>query len=116
MQPPATAILDTVTAIRYHHEIPHTCLDGVWYNPRVTGAQPCEHIVHLRTIAALTRLLDTATHAAAHHDEAVDHIVNAMLSTPIAEIPNDVRDAWRYLARLAVEALAGWLDADVTTT
>lgn len=116
MQPPATAILDAVTGIRFHHEIPHTCIDGRWYNPRVQGAENCEHHTVLRTIAALTRVLDAATHGAAHDPAAVDAITTAMLAgTPLTDLADDLADGWRYLARLAVEATAAWIDADVTT-
>lgn len=117
MQPHTRTIVQLAEQISLEHVVPHTCTDGQWYNPRAVTSGPCPTATTLRSLAAVATIGDQAVHGAAHHDEAVDAVMSAMLSTPLSELAAldaDAVDPWRLMTRLALEGLAAWLDSDPT--
>lgn len=105
--------LQSITAVRQIHAQGHTCTDGRWYNPRAGTRSRCQTLAHLDTAHEQVTRLRTQVHDAAHSDRHVDAVAAALTSTPLTELPEDVRTGWRHMARLAVEALA-WSLANST--
>lgn len=115
MQAHTRTILELAERVGFEHAGPHTCTNGDWYNPRAATSGPCPTTIDLRSLVASARIGDQVVHGAAHYEPAVQHVAAAMLSTPLNELPPEHAGGWVYLARLAVEGLAAWLDTDVPT-
>lgn len=108
-----TLALTALDAVEAPHRGGHTCDDGKWYNDNTGTRTPCPIRGHLTTAREQVHRLHAQVHEAAHDEAAVEVIAQAMLSdTPMGDLDPDAAEGWRYLARLAVEGLAEWLDRD----
>lgn len=107
-----TRALSLIETTASHHRYGHHCHDGQWYNQRTGDRTPCQVVTDLETAAAEVTHLHTQVHQAAHTPEQVDVVAAALVSTPLEELDPEQQEAWRHLARLAIEALAAELDRD----
>ena len=104
--------LTAIEAVAHQHRGGHRCQDGQWYNDNAGNRVRCAVRDHLDTAANEVRALSQTVHNAAHDDAAVDAMVAGLTSTPIDEMLGAVRDSWRIMVRLGLEALAHHLDTD----
>jgi len=105
-----------LAAVRREHASGHTCTDGKWWNPRTGTRSPCPTLTHLDTADRVLAALGTQVHAAAHQPRHVDAVATAMTSTPLGEMSPENAEAWRGLARQAIEALSYSLDTSDALT
>lgn len=103
-------------AARTPHLVGHRCTDGNWWNPKAGTRPACDTLRHLDVARTQIERLTTRVHDAAHTDRHVAAVATALTSTPLSELPADVRDGWLHMARLAVEALAYSLETNDALT
>lgn len=102
--------LQSLEAVSAPHQIGHRCADGQWHNPNAGTRTRCQVLRHLDTARTQLERYSTAVHDAAHTPRHIEAVATALTSTPLTELPADVRDGWEHMARLAVEALAWSLE------
>lgn len=104
--------LTALDAVRREHNRGHTCTDGKWFNPNAGTRSRCATLAHVDTATEQVTRLATQVHDAAHADRHVHAVAAALVSTPLAELPPDVREGWVHMSHLAIEALAYSLETN----
>lgn len=94
------------------HTAGHRCIDGQWVNPNAGARRNCATYDLLQEVRTGAEALHASVHAAAHDTDAATAVAEGMTGLTMAELDTDSRDGWVLTARLAIEALAGWLDTD----
>lgn len=108
-----TLALASIDRASLAHRHGHRCDDGQWYNPNTGTKTPCPITASLTIAATQIQRLHAQVHDASHNPTVVDLVAEAMLAgTPLADLPPENADGWRHLTRLAIEALAEYLDRD----
>lgn len=110
-----TLIHAALDALDAPHRAGHRCTDGEWWNDAVGTRTSCGVRGHIATIRTQVERLHASVHDAAHSDDAVTAVLTGMTgfsTEDLAAMPAEDRDGWVLTVRLAVEALAEWLDRD----
>ena len=91
------------------HSGGHTCTSGVW----VPHRDLCSVREDINELIALTEHMENRVHEAAHTPGQVEVVASALLAeTPLTELDPETAEAWRYIARSAIESLAYLLDQE----
>lgn len=110
MSPDILTATDLLDLLAIPHRGGHQCMGATGRPHWVPHRDICDTLTSLTTIGDTLTSISERTHAAAHDPEAVDAVVIGMLDSPLADLPPEAAEGWRYLARQAIEALAHHLD------
>jgi hypothetical protein len=111
-QPSLPGVLDHVQRLTDPHRAGHRCIDGNWWNPNAGSRQHCPVYTRLQEVADTATALRDSVHEAAHDTAAATAVAEGMTGLVMADLDPEDREGWVLTARMAIEALAIWLDID----